>query len=158
PMPCQMVARLLPVLNALQLFQGQGQPAFEQSAPHGGAGVVDDLQKGDPVLVGGMVEFQVSDRKTVQPDVLFLGDAGNAVDMAQPVMLGFGEVMQHRPGGNDALLQMPKSETLEGIGPKMAVQAFPGVILLKDPFLQKETVVVPAKEFLELLFVGLGDQ
>ena len=94
-------------LNLAYFFQRQHHPFFKQTGAHGRYRLVQDINQRHAFGVLRKYQFQVAHRKFIEPHVAVFFQARNGADVADFVVLGFGEVMQNAAGRNNGLLVMP---------------------------------------------------
>ena len=70
------------LIDGLHVFQGEDQPASQQSPSHRRDGLVDDIQQRLAIILHRMDQFKAADGEFIQTDILIFLNAGDAGDMA----------------------------------------------------------------------------
>ena len=91
----KICCNILAFADGQHVFQRQRHPAFQHSRAHWRERVVDDVDKAVAVVVQRTENLKVTERETVNPHVLVLGNAADARDVANLRMLRNVEIVKY---------------------------------------------------------------
>ena len=94
----------------------------------------------------GNHQFQVSDREPVQPYVPVFFQPRHALNVLKVLVLGFVEVVQNDPGGNDPVGQTVDAKPFQRVGFEMLREVIVGKIVGEGPVVEGEGVEFIAKK------------
>ena len=106
--------------------------------------------------MGARQQFQVPNRKTIQPHVAILVDAGDGGNVFEFFVLGAFQVMQSSSSGDLPQLHVFYSKTFKVLNLKMFEQFFTGIICGKHPFVEGIEVKFFTKTAFELFAAVFG--
>ena len=113
--------------------------------------MVEDLQQRDGVFVRGVDQFQITDGEAVEPNVMFLFNPVQLVDVLDFVVLCLAEVVEGSTCGDDPFGEVFDAETFQGVGLEMLGKQRNGIIGSEYPVLESGEQDFLAEMFTELL-------
>ena len=147
-----------PPLDVVDLAEGEGNPAAQQAAAHGGEGAVDDLQEAAAVLVHAAEDFEIAHGEVVHPHIAFLVDARDGGDVADVGVVSIVKVVENGAGGRERRRHVIHAIAFEIFHLEMFAEPLKASLLIEHPVLQLEGEKARTEEALKLLFRASQDQ
>ena len=136
------------------IFQWKDKPAAEHTASHCRYGAVDDIQKRRTIVLHRSHQFETADGKAVHTHELILLNTGKCCNMIDLGMLGNLQILHDGSAGNDTVLQMFYTKTLQRFGLEMTEEFLSGSLFGENPVVQFVCTVFSSETLFEFLFHG----
>ena len=140
------------VFNGFFVLKGETHPMAQQASTHGGSRLVNDINQGNPTNGSRVEQFQVTCSKTINANIGIVRNFLQAIDMFELGVLCFREVVQDRPGANNAFYIVFQTKAFEVFGLEVLGQTIFSKGILKYPIFLKKRIQFSAKMGLKLTF------
>src|SRR5262245_48890904 len=120
----------------MNIQERHDHPSLEQAGTHRRHGVVKHTKQIHSILYRAMKKLQVTNGKSIHPEVIFLFNSLNGGDVLQIRVLGILQILKHRTRSDDTCVQVFNSKSFKGMRLEMFEQAFGAISFIKNPTLQ----------------------